>query len=98
MDEAKTPTQSDGLVETDVPSSAPSTSPSQILKMEPIADSVRDFLKTRQVDIPDNTGVVFDNISVVGSGTGVSAKLSFRHAEPTSLLRLTVHSHKVHLP
>ncbi|OQD86349.1 hypothetical protein PENANT_c008G07961 [Penicillium antarcticum] len=70
MDEAKIPTESDGMVDTDVPSSAPSTSPSQIIKMEPIADSVRDFLKTRQPVIPDHTGVVFDNISAVGSGTG----------------------------
>ncbi|KAJ5753797.1 CDR ABC transporter [Penicillium nucicola] len=74
MDEAKIPTQSDGLVESElhVPSES-STSASQIIKMEPIADSVRDFLKARQpdhLDLSDHTGVVFDNISAVGSGTG----------------------------
>nr|ABD66573.1 ABC transporter [Penicillium griseofulvum] len=73
LDGAKTPIQSDGsvqksdLVETDGPSSASS----QIAApTESIADSVRNFLEIRQGSIPDDTGVIFDNISAVGSGTG----------------------------
>ncbi|KAJ6149667.1 CDR ABC transporter [Penicillium samsonianum] len=73
LDEAKTPIQSDGdapkseLAETD----GPSSKSSQIAPTgESIADSVRSFLEIRQGAIPDDTGVVFDKISAVGSGTG----------------------------
>lgn len=75
LDEAKTPIQSDGdapkseLAETD----GPSSKSSQIAPTgKSIADSVRSFLEIRQGAIPDDTGVVFDKISAVGSGTGVS--------------------------
>ncbi|EAW11669.1 ABC transporter PeaB1 [Aspergillus clavatus NRRL 1] len=40
---------------------------------EPIADSIRRFFEIRKLDGPDGTGVVFENISVEGSGTGAQA-------------------------
>lgn len=56
-------------VETDEPSSKSSQTAAV---GESIADSVRNFLEIRQATIPDDAGVVFDKISAVGSGTGVS--------------------------
>lgn len=68
LDETKAPMQKSGA-ETDRPSSKSSQTAAV---GESIADSVRNFLEIRQATIPDDTGVVFDNISAVGSGTGVS--------------------------
>ncbi|KAF3401974.1 Brefeldin A resistance protein [Penicillium rolfsii] len=68
--------QKPGLVTTDVPSSMPSSEPpskppSQVIAgREPIGESVRHFLQIRQGAVPDEAGVVFDNITAVGSGTG----------------------------
>ena len=80
LDEAKTPVQSDGDVQkselTEI--DGPSSKSSQIAAGESIADSVRNFLEIRQGGIPGDTGVVFDKISAVGSGTGVSTFYSNR--------------------
>lgn len=68
LDETKTPMQKPEA-ETDGPSSKSSqTAPVG----ESIAESVRNFLEIRQATILDDTGVVFDTISAVGTRTGVS--------------------------
>lgn len=74
LDEAKTPMQSDGdMQKSEAETEGPSLKSSQITALGgSIADSVRKFLEIRQATIPDDTGVVFDRISAVGSGTGVS--------------------------
>ena len=83
LDEAKTPVQSDGDVQkselTEI--DGPSSKSSQIAAGESIADSVRNFLEIRQGGIPGDTGVVFDKISAVGSGTGVSTPDSSRNTQ-----------------
>lgn len=73
LDVAKTPIQSDADAQkSEAETEGPSSKSSQIAAGESIADSVRNFLELRQGGIPDDTGVVFDKISAVGSGTGVS--------------------------
>ncbi|KAJ5506050.1 CDR ABC transporter [Penicillium expansum] len=71
LDVAKTPIQSDADAQkSEAETEGPSSKSSQIAAGESIADSVRNFLELRQGGIPDDTGVVFDKISAVGSGTG----------------------------
>ena len=69
-------------VDEGIPSSVPSSellsgSGSGIIKIhDSIGNSVRSFLQLHQHGVPDDAGVVFDNLSAVGSGTGVSTAAS----------------------